>query len=49
MEIKVNKKDVVWGYITMAFNYGTGLFTLPFILSMLSAEEVGMNYLMLTY
>lgn len=48
MEIKVNKKDVVWGYITMAFNYGTGLFTLPFILSMLSAEEVGMNYLMLT-
>lgn len=48
MEIKVNKKDVVWGYITMAFNYGTGLFTLPFILSMLSAEEVAMNYLMLT-
>ena len=48
MEIKVNKKDVVWGYITMAFNYGTGLFTLPFILNMLSAEEVGMNYLMLT-
>lgn len=48
MEIKINKKDVVWGYITMAFNYGTGLFTLPFILSMLSAEEVGMNYLMLT-
>lgn len=48
MEIKVNKKDVIWGYITMAFNYGTGLFTLPFILSMLSAEEVGMNYLMLT-
>lgn len=47
MEIKINKKDVVWGYITMAFNYGTGLFTLPFILSMLSAEEVGMNYLML--
>lgn len=48
MEIKINKKDVVWGYITMAFNYGTGLFTLPFILNMLSAEEVGMNYLMLT-
>ena len=48
MEIKINKKDVVWGYITMAFNYGTGLFTLPFLLNMLSAEEVGMNYLMLT-
>lgn len=48
MEIKINKKDVVWGYITMAFNYGTGLLTLPFILNMLSAEEVGMNYLMLT-
>lgn len=48
MEIAINKKDVMWGYITMIFNYGTGLFTLPFILSMLSAEEVGMNYLMLT-
>lgn len=48
MEINVNKSDVLWGYITMVFNYGSGLFTLPFILSMLSAEEVGMNYLMLT-
>lgn len=48
MEIRVSKNDVIWGYVAMVFNYGTGLFTLPFILSMLSAEEVGMNYLMLT-
>lgn len=48
MEIKISKKDVIWGYVTMIFNYGSGLFTLPFILNMLSAEEVGMNYLMLT-
>ncbi|WP_294481700.1 O-unit flippase-like protein [uncultured Bacteroides sp.] len=48
MEIKVSKNDVIWGYVAMVFNYGTGLVTLPFILSMLSAEEVGMNYLMLT-
>lgn len=48
MIISIDKKDVAWGYIAMAFNYGTGCFTLPFILSMLSAQEVGLNYIMLT-
>jgi hypothetical protein len=48
MDININKKDVIWGYIALVFNYGTGFFTLPFILSMLSAEEIGLNYLMLT-
>lgn len=48
MELIVNKKDIVWGYIAMIFNYGAGFFTLPFILSLLSSDEVGMNYLMLT-
>lgn len=48
MEIQIGKRDVAWGYIAIIFNFGTGFFTLPFILSMLSAEEIGMNYLMLT-
>lgn len=48
MDIKVTKKDVVWGYIAIIFQTASGLIILPFILSMLSSEEVGFNYLMLT-
>lgn len=45
-EIVVTKKDVVWNYIAQIVNYGSGIFILPLILNRLSAEEVGMNYLM---
>lgn len=45
-EIKVTKRDVIWNYIAQIINYGSGLFILPLILNRLSAEEVGMNYLM---
>ncbi len=45
-EITVTKKDVVWNYIAQIINFGSGLFILPLILNRLSAEEVGMNYLM---
>lgn len=48
MELTVTKKDVLWGYAAVFFNMCTGLITLPLILKMLSAEEVGMNYLMLS-
>lgn len=48
MEVKVTKKDVLWGYIAQIFNVGTGFFTLPVILNLLSPEEVGMNYIMLS-
>ncbi len=48
MEIKVSKKDVLSGYIAQIFQYGTGLIVLPVILSHLSADEIGMNYIMLT-
>lgn len=47
-EIQITKKDIVWGYIAQFFSVASGLITLPLILKMLSAEEIGMNYLMLT-
>lgn len=48
MEIKVTRKDVLSGYLAQLFQYGTGLIVLPVILSKLSAEEIGMNYIMLS-
>lgn len=48
MEIRVSKKDVVWGYISIFFQMTSGIIVLPFILRMLSSEEIGYNYLMLT-
>ena len=45
-EIIVTKKDVAWNYIAQIVNFGSGLFLLPIILNKLSAEEIGMNYLM---
>ncbi|HCE54999.1 MAG TPA: polysaccharide biosynthesis protein [Lutibacter sp.] len=46
--IKVSKKDIYWGYFAQIFSVASGLVTLPLILKLLSAEEIGMNYLMLT-
>lgn len=48
MLIKLSKKDVIWGYFAQFFAIASGIITLPLILRMLSAEEIGMNYLMLT-
>lgn len=46
--IKVSKKDIYWGYFAQIFSVASGLVTLPLILNLLTAEEIGMNYLMLT-
>lgn len=46
--IEVSKKDVYWGYFAQIFSVASGLITLPLVLKLLSAEEIGMNYLMLT-
>lgn len=48
MKIRVTKRDVIWGYFSIFFQTASGVIVLPFILSMLSSEEVGFNYLMLT-
>ena len=46
--IKITKKDVLWSYFAQIFTVTSGLVTLPLILKLLSAEEIGMNYLMLS-
>lgn len=46
--IKVNKQDIIWGYFAQFFSIASGIIILPMILRKLSAEEVGMNYLMLS-
>lgn len=48
MSITLAKRDVVWGYIAQFFSIASGLITLPLILKILSMEEIGLNYLMLT-
>lgn len=46
--IRISKNDVFWSYIARFFSLATSLIIMPFILHMLTAEEVGMNYLMAT-
>ena len=48
MSVNVSKADIVWSYVALFFNLGSGLITLPIILRLLSTEEIAMNYLMLT-
>lgn len=48
MEITVTRRDVIWGYIAIFFQMTSGLIILPFLLRLLTAEEIGFNYLMLT-
>ncbi len=46
--ITTTKKDIIWNYIAIFFNMGAGILVLPMILHYLKAEEIGLNYLMLT-
>ena len=46
--ITVTKKDVLWGYFAKFFTVASGVLILPLILKLLSPEEVGMNYIMLS-
>jgi len=48
MSYSLSKKDIIWGYFAQFFSLASGIITLPLILRMLTAEEIGMNYLMLT-
>lgn len=48
MNINVSKKDVAWSYLAHFFNLATGLITLPLILKLLSSDEVGFNYILIS-
>lgn len=47
MEIRVNKKDIIWNYIAQFFGIGSGIIILPMILKKLSPEELGIWYIFL--
>lgn len=46
--ITVTKNDVLWGYFAKFFTVASGAIILPLILRLLTPEEVGMNYVMLS-
>ena len=48
MNIVISKKDIAWGYIAIFFQMASGILVLPFVLRMLSADEIGFNYILLT-
>ena len=48
MDINITKGDIVWSYLAQFFNLMTGLITLPLMLKMLSPEEVGFNYILIS-
>jgi len=44
----LTKKDILWNLLAQMFSLLTGILTLPLILSKLTVEEIGVNYIMLT-
>lgn len=48
MVINISKKDVFWNYLAQFFNLGSGFIVLPVVLRLLSPDEIGVNYLMLS-
>ncbi|MBD5207895.1 MAG: polysaccharide biosynthesis protein [Bacteroidales bacterium] len=47
-EITLTRRDIIWSYVAQFLSMGVGILTLPFILHMLSAEEIGLNYVLVT-
>lgn len=47
-QIRTKKQDLIWNFVAQFFALGTGLITLPLVLRLLTAEEIGMNYLMMS-
>lgn len=48
MEIKTTKNDVIWSYLAQVVNMSAGLLTLPVVLKILSPDEIGMNYILIS-
>ena len=46
--MNLSKKEVVWGYFAQFFTIASGILILPLVLRLLTPEEIGMNFLMLT-
>lgn len=48
MEITITKKDIIWSYAATFFNMAAGLITLPVVLKLLTPDEVGLNYILIS-
>ncbi len=48
MELKIRKQDLVWGYLAHIFSITSGIIVLPVILRLLTPQEIGLNYILLT-
>lgn len=48
MAFKVLKKDIIWGFLVQVFSVFSGIIIIPLMLRLLTAEEIGLYYLMLT-
>lgn len=46
MGISLSKKDVIWSYLAQSFKLASGILILPIILTMLTTEEIALNYLL---
>jgi O-antigen/teichoic acid export membrane protein len=44
LSIKISKQDIAWGYLSQILNSGINLLLLPFILTQLSPEKLGLWY-----
>jgi len=47
MSLSLSKKDVCWSYGAQFFKLASGVLILPMVLSMLSIEEIALNYLLM--
>ena len=45
---QVSNKDILWSLLAQLFSLLSGILTLPLILKKLTANEIGINYIMLT-
>jgi O-antigen/teichoic acid export membrane protein len=45
---KISLNDLFWSYFSQFLNFGAGIITLPFVLKLLTTNEIAINYLILT-
>ena len=46
--MRVRRQDFVWSYLAQFFTIASGLILLPLVLRLLTKEEIGFNYIMLS-
>lgn len=47
--MKITNKDIIWGYLSPILQIGASLFLLPVVLKKLSADEMGIFYIFISF